>query len=81
MYLAQVSPSQSYRSRSGRREPLPIAPSSMFLPATPTSTDLEPLPLGQSVKVNFNESSSTVQSDDSFEDVMSEFCQNMGVAV
>lgn len=46
-------------------------------------TDLEPLPLGQApaVKVDFNQSSSSMQSEQSFEDVMSEFCQNMSVPV
>ena len=49
-----------------------------------TLADMEPLPLGQTptVTVDFNESSTTIQSEQSFEEVMSEYCQNMsGVAV
>lgn len=61
---------------------LKLAPPPM--PMAHATSDLEPLPLGQgplNFKVDFNESSSSIQSEESFEDVMSEFCHNMSVPV
>lgn len=77
-YLPQVSPPLSLRAKSANLETLR---NSLARPPMAMGHDLEPLPLGASVKVNFNDSNSTIQSEESFEDVMSEFCQNMGVAV
>ena len=88
-FLPQVSPSQSKRPRGYLRrshgEPFLHHPfHSTFptgiMPAT-SASDMEPLPLGESVKVNLNDSSATIQSEESFEDAMSEFYQNLGVAV
>jgi len=92
--LPQVSPSQTQRTHSsllralrtapGTSGPLPAqqAPPPMPMMNHP-SADLEPLPLnlGASVKVDFNESSSTAQTEESFDDVMNDFVQNMSVAV